>query len=82
MFDCSKCAICCRHIAKILPNYDRGDGVCLHLTENNLCDIYNNRPFICNVDETYNKCFSGRMTRKEFYEITDKACKILQAQEK
>jgi len=81
MFLCSKCGVCCKHIAKLLPHFDRGDGVCKHLTEDNLCSIYDHRPFVCNVDEIYNKCFRGRMTVEEFYDITGKACKILQDQE-
>ena len=78
MFDCSKCGACCRHIAKVLPHYDKGDGTCLHLTEDNLCAVYDHRPFICKVDEIYNSCFRGRMTQEEFYKITKEACKILQ----
>ena len=81
MFDCTKCGVCCKHIAKILPHYDRGDGICWHLTKDNLCRIYDNRPFICNIDKIYNDLFKGRMELEEFYKITDEACKILQAQE-
>ena len=32
---------------------DRGDGACGHLTEDNLCSIYENRPDFCNVDKNY-----------------------------
>ena len=32
---------------------DRGDGACEHLTEDNLCSIYENRPDFCNVDKNY-----------------------------
>ena len=82
MFDCTKCGACCRHIATILPDYDTGDGICRYLTKDNLCRIYDNRPFICNVDKIYNDLFKGRIDQEEFYKITDEACKILQAQEK
>lgn len=78
MFPCSKCGECCRHISKVLPDYDRGDGVCINLNKDNLCDIYESRPFICNVDEVYNRYFRGRMTIEEFYKWTDKACKVMQ----
>ena len=67
MFDCTKCGVCCRHIAKILPDYDRGDGVCKYLTKDNLCRIYDNRPFICNIDKIYDNFFKGRMELEEFY---------------
>ena len=78
MFDCTKCGACCKHISKVLPEYDKGNGICWNLTEDNLCAIYEIRPFICNVDEIYNRCFRGRMTIEEFYEWTDKACKVMQ----
>ena len=77
VFPCSKCGACCRHIAKVLPHFDKGDGVCWHLTGDNLCAIYENRPFICNIDKIYDKHFKGRMERKDFYDITKGFCKIV-----
>ena len=53
----------------------------MHLTDDNLCEIYDHRPFVCNLDEIYNKFFKGRMDKKKFYEIATHTCKILQAQE-
>ena len=82
MFDCTKCGACCRHIAGVLPDFDLDDdGICRYLTKDNLCRIYDNRPFICNVDRIYNDLFEGSIDRKEFYKTTKEACKILQAQE-
>lgn len=31
------------------PEFDRGDLVCKHLTEDNLCSIYDKRPAICDT---------------------------------
>ncbi len=31
---------------------DRGDGVCRHLTDDNLCAIYETRPKECRIDQT------------------------------
>lgn len=77
MFPCSKCGSCCKHIAKVISKYDRGDGVCINLSKNNLCMIYDHRPFICNIDKIYNTYFVERITKKEFYELTDVACEIV-----
>ena len=52
--DCKDCkAYCCRKIGMVNKDLDRGDGVCKHLDENNKCEIYNNRPLICNTDRLY-----------------------------
>ena len=57
--DCSKCnALCCRVIGKIIPEFDRGDCVCVHLTDDNKCEIYEDRPFICNTVRIYNKYYN------------------------
>ena len=74
-FQCSACGECCRHIGKIkqLRAFDNGNGVCIHLKDN-LCEIYENRPEICRVDDMYEKVFSNYYSREEFYEINKKAC--------
>lgn len=57
-----------------MQDYDRGDGVCIHLNEEtNLCDIYENRPIICRVDECYDRFFS-HMSREEFDHLNTLAC--------
>ncbi|MCI8645668.1 MAG: YkgJ family cysteine cluster protein [Firmicutes bacterium] len=56
MFICTKCGLCCRNIDKIpkLAGFHIGDGVCIYLSEDNLCNIYSTRPDICNVEKMYN----------------------------
>ena len=78
MFECDKCGICCSHVneSDIYKDLDRGDGVCKFLT-GNLCAIYESRPLRCRVDESYEKLFSERMSREEFYDLNYKACKAL-----
>lgn len=53
-FPCVSCGACCRSIAGLqqLAEYDRGDGVCRHLTNDNQCRIYDERPGVCRVDES------------------------------
>jgi len=78
MFYCDKCGLCCSHIggSEIYKDLDRGDGVCKFL-KGNLCSIYDNRPLLCRVDESYEKIFSGRISREDFYELNYKACNTL-----
>jgi Fe-S-cluster containining protein len=62
-----------------LADFDRGDGVCIHLREDNLCEIYDHRPEICNVDLMYGKYFSKKYSLDEFYAMNQKACDALKA---
>lgn len=79
--DCSHCnALCCRVIGKIIPEYDRGDCVCIHLTEDNKCEIYNDRPPLCNTVHIYNKYFRNIYTPEEWNNINMEACKYLKEQ--
>lgn len=74
-FPCVKCGLCCRNIDKIpqLKAFDTGNGTCRYLI-NNLCSIYENRPEICCVDLMYERYFSDKMTRDEFYKLNKKGC--------
>ncbi len=57
---------------------DRGDGVCLHFdVETNLCSIYETRPVICRIDESYELFFKDQMTLEQFYAINYKSCDML-----
>ena len=84
-FDCIKCGLCCRCLkgnpavkGTKLEKWDRGDGVCKHLTEDNLCDIYEVRPLICRVDELYYKFWKDKITIDEYHEMQRNACEFLQ----
>lgn len=60
MYKCKKCGICCKSLNKS-PIYDElhnGDGICKYL-ENNLCRIYENRPLLCRIDESYIRYFKS-----------------------
>lgn len=78
MFHCDKCGICCRNLDKS-PHYkdlDRGDGICKYL-EGNLCSIYDSRPLLCRVDESYEKLFKEHMSLEDYYEMNYSACREL-----
>ena len=50
MWECKKCGACCRceGVKIALPDYWDGKK-CKHLTNDNLCSIYENRPESCRV---------------------------------
>ena len=79
IFPCDQCGICCKHIDKIpqLKEFDSGDGRCKHLLNNNLCDIYDSRPDICNVSKMYELEFSKHMTEEEYIGLNVKGCNEL-----
>lgn len=78
MFPCERCGECCRHVglSELYRNLDRGDGVCRYL-KGDLCSIYQTRPLLCRIDESYNRFFSEEMTREEFYRANLQACSEL-----
>lgn len=79
MYNCERCGCCCRNLDKsdIYVPLNRGDGVCKYLNGND-CSIYDNRPLLCRIDESYNRFFSKLMTKEDFYKINKEACKRLQ----
>lgn len=81
MFKCEHCGCCCRNLDKsdIYAQLNRGDGVCKYLKGND-CSIYENRPLLCRVDESYDSIFYKMMSREEFYEMNKKVCKMLQSE--
>lgn len=79
-FDCDCCGVCCKNICLSIfytEELDRGDGVCKHLTAENLCEIYAERPLFCNIDAYYDKFLSDKMSRQEFHELNHVACERL-----
>ncbi|NLM01602.1 MAG: YkgJ family cysteine cluster protein [Treponema sp.] len=78
MFECDKCGLCCSHIGdnELYKNLDRGDGVCKFLKDN-LCSIYEHRPLLCRVDESWKNIFSSEISLESFYELNYQGCKAL-----
>ena len=80
MFDCDKCGLCCMNIDKsdIYSDLDRGDGVCKYYNElSHLCNIYDNRPDICNIDKMYEIYFCTTIAKEDYYQMNYNACKQL-----
>ena len=82
MFACDCCGCCCRNLNKseICKHLDRGDGVCRYL-EQNLCTIYETRPWFCRVDDCYEAFFEQDMSREEYYRLNEEICKKLKEEE-
>lgn len=78
-FQCSQCGACCRNLAQhdMYRFLDRGDGICKNLDiTSNLCKIYEDRPLICRVDQSY-EFFSDLMSLEEYHQVNEKNCEIL-----
>ena len=81
MFICTRCGICCRNIDKIpeLTDFHTGDGVCIHLSDNNLCDIYSTRPDICNVEKMFELHYKKMMSKTGYEKMNLEGCRALQS---
>lgn len=78
-FNCKQCGQCCRNIGKtgLLKEFENEKGECIHLTEDNRCDIYENRPDICNVSKMYELYFYQSMTLEEYINHNYNICQLL-----
>ena len=63
-----------------MKEYHNGDGVCIHLREDNLCDIYSDRPDICNVKKMFEIKYKKYMSRDEYDRLNEEGCKLLRAE--
>lgn len=75
MFVCDRCGECCRHVnlSPLYHSLDRGDGVCKYLT-GNLCSIYDSRPLLCRVDESYEAFFKECMSIEDYERLNYETC--------
>ena len=79
MFKCTCCGECCRNLGKsdVYKELDRGDGTCKYL-DGNKCSIYDERPLLCRIDESYEVYFREQYSLEEYYEFNYSICKQLQ----
>ena len=79
MFICSKCGKCCENLDKsdLYAFLNRGDGICKYLKDN-LCSIYEGRPLLCRIDESYDVYFKKEHTIEEYYKLNYEGCKKIQ----
>ena len=78
MFQCDMCGECCRNLDKspIYESLHNGDGICRYLT-GNLCSIYEDRPLLCRIDESYDAFFKEIMSREEYERLNYESCILL-----
>ena len=78
MFFCEKCGECCKHLDRsdLYKDLDRGDGVCKYLKQN-ICSIYDKRPIMCRVDESYYSFFTEQISLEDYYKLNYDACNKL-----
>lgn len=74
---CDKCGICCKlfrvlELPHELKQFDDGTGKCKYL-RNNLCEIYPNRPAVCNSEWVYENLFKN-LSRDAFEEMMVRYC--------
>lgn len=81
MFICDKCGECCKKLNKssVYDELHNGDGVCRYLV-GNLCSIYEDRPLLCRIDESYEILFKQTMDKSEYYKLNYKFCDKLKKQ--
>ena len=81
MFRCDKCGECCKKLNKssVYDELHNGDGVCRYLV-GNLCSIYEDRPLLCRIDESYEILFKETMDKSEYYDLNYKFCDKLKKQ--
>ena len=82
MFNCDMCGECCRHLDRsvIYEKLNRGDGVCRYLVGNK-CSIYEIRPLLCRIDESYEMLFKSIISKDEYYRLNYEACENLKNKE-
>jgi Fe-S-cluster containining protein len=75
MFICDKCGECCRNLDKspIYAELDSGNGTCKYL-DGKLCTVYENRPLLCRIDESYEAFFKNIMSLNEYYRLNYESC--------
>lgn len=80
MFKCRQCGQCCRNLDKseLYAEMDKGDGTCKYLV-GNLCSIYENRPLLCRIDESYSVYFKDIYSLDEYYRLNQDGCAKMQS---
>lgn len=74
-FKCIKCGECCKNLnmSDIYKELHKGDEICIYLKDN-ICTIYEDRPLLCRVDESY-ILFKDKFSKEEYYKLNYEQCK-------
>jgi Fe-S-cluster containining protein len=78
-FPCTECGACCRRagMTGLMPSKE--DGSCIYLNKDNRCDIYHQRPAICNISKMYKQHkLQGTLpqdtSKKDYYKLNANVC--------
>ena len=74
------CGLCCMR-CNLLPElmaYDRGDGVCVFLSEDRQCQIYERRPMVCDA-RAVRDAWMPEMSDEELLDASLSYCRKLGA---
>jgi hypothetical protein len=80
-FPCTSCGQCCKRVGDKMPT--KKDGSCIYLDESERCTIYEDRPYLCNVDKIYKEEFKPQgIHRNNFYKYTAIHCNAIIKEDK
>lgn len=80
LFPCTACGQCCKNVyLSEQTNYlNRGDGTCRHFDDETLlCNIYEQRPLICRIEEYHEKYLSHLYEWDGFVKMNLEVCEQL-----
>lgn len=82
-FECDKCGLCCRNLNRspLYKELDDGTGKCRFL-KGSLCGIYEERPLLCRIEESYDAFFKEIMSKEEYYRLNTEVCNQLKEENK
>jgi len=60
-----------------MQQYDRGDGACMFLQEDNSCGVYEYRPDLCRTNVMFERFWSKTMTWEEYLAASELMCKAM-----
>lgn len=83
-FICDKCGLCCKYLIKSVDKdlvkslLSEDEQSCKYYNDiKKTCNIYEDRPLICKVDDLYDKVLSEFMTKEDYYTNQYQCCKLL-----
>ena len=71
-FKCTGCGACCHRAYRVVFHIREDGCTCVHLGDDNLCKIYESRPWVCRVDEVFKT--KKNISRRDYYIKISKKC--------
>lgn len=75
-FPCIACGLCCQALTEeTLPSLYTGSNSCRYFDyDSRQCVIYENRPLICRVEESWKRTYRTVIDEKDFYLMNLECC--------